>query len=409
MTDSFGPAFLRLTLEIEKHIPGYIDAYLGPAGLKAEVESTPPKEPAALLADWAALQELRPTKDAQRAAFSAGLLQATGGTLRILNGESLPYLEEVALLYDIHPQPVEDAQFTAAHQELDTLLPGRGTLAERNQARRKRLETPAEKLFPLMEMALQETRRRTAALVDLVPGESVELRLTSNQPWSAYNWYKGGAQSLVEFNTDIPYPVTNILGTMAHEAYPGHHTEAMLKEQRLIEQSGYLEYCSALLHSPAAVISEGIATTALEIIFPEGTGFDWIAGELLPAAGMPGIIEDAATLRRITRAQRKLRYVSGNAAIYYHTGRLNREQTIEYIETYGLTSPERAEKSFSFISSPLFRSYTFTYTQGYDLITYAAGKDSKQPLFLRLLAEPILPSTLAGANGRAEPARFPEN
>ena len=51
----------------------------------------------------------------------------------------------------------------------------------------------------------------------------------SGQPWSAYNWYRGKAQSLVEFNTDVPISMLNILGTMAHEGYPGHHTEGQLK------------------------------------------------------------------------------------------------------------------------------------------------------------------------------------
>jgi len=397
MPDRFGLNFLRLTLEIEKHIPGYVDAFLGPADLKATVESTPKKEPSALLADWMALQEIIPVEDPQRAAYAAGLLQAIGCTLRMLNGESLPYLEEVALLYDIDPQPVDETQFTAAHQELDSLLPGTGSLAERLQNRRKQLEISAGNLFPLLELALAETRKRTTKLVDLVPGEAVELRITADQPWAAYNWYRGQAKSLVEFNTDIPFPATSILDTMAHEAYPGHHTEAMLKERRLLTQAGYLEYGSTLLHSPSAVIAEGIATTALEIIFPGQSAASWNAEVLLPAAKLAGF-EEAQTLHRLTQAGRQLRYVAGNAAIFYHTGRFNQAQTIEYIETYRLASPEQATKSFQFISNPLFRAYIFTYTQGYDLITQAAGAGDKQPLFLRLLTEPILPSALATAN-----------
>ena len=87
-----------------------------------------------------------------------------------------------------------------------------------------------------------------------------------------------------------------------------------------------------------------------------------------------------------------LRYVSGNAAILYHTGRLNREQTIDYIQTYGLVSPERAAKSFSFLSHPLYRSYVFTYSVGYDLIHAAADPAA---IFRRLLTEQVLPSQLA--------------
>ncbi len=84
--------------------------------------------------------------------------------------------------------------------------------------------------------------------------------------------------------------------------------------------------------------------------------------------------------------------MTGNAAILYHTGRLTREQTIDYIQTYGLTTRERAEKSFSFLSHPLYRSYIFTYSEGYELID---RQPDKGPVFRRLLTEQLLPSDLA--------------
>ncbi len=389
----FSRDYLRLTLEIEKHIPGYIDAYLGPPELRAEVEGSERKEPAALLDDLADLKTRIPAGDEARTRFVTALLRAIGGTLRILNGEQLDYLEEVRLLYDIAPQPMDESAFEEAQRELDDLLPGQGSLSQRANERRQRFELPAGQVMPLLELARDETRRRTAKLVDLVPGEEIALSLVSGQPWSAYNWYRGKAQSLVEFNTDVPISMLNILGTMAHEGYPGHHTEGQLKEKRLLHEKGYWEFAAYLLHSPAAVISEGIATTAVEIIFPDGSHHDWNAEVLLPAAGLSGI-ESGEQMRRIAAAQDALRYVSGNAAIAYHTGKMNREQVLDYMQTYGLSGRERAEKSFSFITAPLFRSYAFTYTAGYQLIAEAADGD-KTDLFRHLLTEPVLPSQLA--------------
>ena len=51
--DEFGRTYLRLTLEIDKHAPGFVDAYIGPADIKAAVETAEPKTPAALLDDLA--------------------------------------------------------------------------------------------------------------------------------------------------------------------------------------------------------------------------------------------------------------------------------------------------------------------------------------------------------------------
>ncbi|RMH02467.1 MAG: hypothetical protein D6706_00025 [Chloroflexi bacterium] len=397
--DEFGRNYLRLVLEINKHIEGYIDAWYGPDDLKAEVNATPKKEPAALLHDVAALQASIPTDDPNRHAWLVAVLRAIECTVRMLNGETFDYLDEVQRIYDIQPQKVDEKLFEEAHKILDTLLPGTDSLAERLEKRRKLYAVPAHKLMSMLDLARTETRRRTLELVDLPPGETVEVRLTRNQPWSAYNWYLGNGRSLIEFNTDIQPDARSLLALFAHEGYPGHHTEATLKEKLLYHEKGYAEQAAALLHSPSAVIAEGIATTAIEIIFPNSTHYHWTIEHILPQADLsPDANDSAETLQKLGEASRWLRYVSGNAAILYHTGQLNETETIEYIQTYALASVERARKSFSFITHPLFRSYIFTYTQGYELIQQAAQNGNKKPIFLRLLKEQILPSALA--NGR---------
>jgi hypothetical protein len=183
-----------------------------------------------------------------------------------------------------------------------------------------------------------------------------------------------------------------ILNLFAHEGYPGHHTEHQLKEKYLYHQKGYGEVASALLHSPSAVIAEGIATTAGEIIFPGQEIYEWTVEVILKEAGLPAA--DPEDMEKIATAQRALRYVNGNAAILYHTGELTKEQTVDYIRENALSTKMRAEKAFSFISNPLYRSYIFTYTQGYDLVEQAAGEE-KRTLFKRLLMEEFLPSELA--------------
>lgn len=389
----FDEQLLRLDWEIEKHFPGFIDAYLGPESLKQAVLGAPLREPAALLDDVHALQEAIPVDDSGRARYLTAVLRAIETTVRMLGGESIPYLEEVGRIYDIRPQPLPEAEFEKALNTLDTLLPGGGTVAQRLEERNEHYTVHREALPALLDLARAETRQRTRALVDLPPQESVVVELTNNQPWGAYNWYLGNGRSLIEQNTDLPTSALSIIHTFAHEGYPGHHTEALLKEQKFWIGQGYGESAAALLHSPAAVIAEGIATTAVEIIFPERSYIEWSLDVLLPAAGIAPR-ETAAQIRELDDAQRARRYVNGNAAIAYHTGRLNREQTIDYLQTYAALSPQRAAKSFEFITAPLSRSYIFTYTSGYDLIAGAAGEAAKDAVFLRCLTENLLPSQL---------------
>jgi hypothetical protein len=388
----FGEGYLRLTLEIDKHIDGYIDSYYGPPEIKAEISASEKKSAAALRDDVRRLRDLLPTDNPARHTYMGGVLRAMNTTLRLLEGEQIDYLEEVALIYDIAPHKIDEAVFEAANKDLDGLLPGSGPTNERFDAWRKQYELSPDKLVRMLELTRDETHRRTVEMVTLVPGEAIDVALTSNQPWSAYNWFKGNAFSLIEFNTDVPVSAIDLANLFAHEGYPGHHTEHQLKEQHLYKEKGYTEYASALLHSPSAVIAEGIATTAAEIIFPDDSIYDWTCSVLLPAAGLPAIEPDH--LRRITQAREIARAVSCNAAILFHRGEINAEQAVEYIRTYALSTEKRARQSFSFITNPLFRSYIFTYTEGYKLIEQAAKGGDKRPLFERLLHEEILPSAL---------------
>lgn len=390
---TFGADYLRLTLEIDKHIDGYLDAYYGPAALRDEVRAASLRPPADLLADVDRLEQSIPIDDPMRALYLAATLRAIECTVRMLAGETFDYLEEAHRLYDIRPQLAPESRLLAAHNALDSLLPELpgGSLAARLAAWRKQYEIEPARALELLELARAETRRRTAALVELTDDETVEVRLTSGQPWSAYNWYLGGGRSLIEFNTDLPLNALNLLGTFAHEGYPGHHTEATLKEIELYQRRGYAEQAALLLHSPAAVISEGIATMALEIIFPNDSHHEWNAEVLLPAAGLPVESGVADRLRRISTAAEALRYVNGNAAILYHTGLINKAGAIDYMQTYGLATPERAAKSVSFFTHPLFRAYIFTYSVGYDLIAATADPVAT---FRRLLTEQVLPSEL---------------
>jgi len=395
----FDRSYLVLILEINKHIDGYIDAYIGPAQLKQEIDAQPSRSPDRLLEDVRILLASIPAEDKTRHAYLKALLRAVETTILELGGEEIPYMEEVQRFYDIMPQRVGEEQFLQAHSELDTFLPGSGSLASRYQAWRKRYTVPQESLLSALKLVQQEVRQRTAKQIDLPTGETVECKLVQDQPWSAYNWFKGQGRSLIEFNTDIPVSALGLVSLFAHEGYPGHHTEGVLKEQKYWLGQGYGEAAAMLLHSPAAVIAEGIAMTAVEIIFPRGEHIDWTVDILLPAIQLD-VQETAEQFLGVEKAMLQLRSVSGNAAISYHTGQISKEQAIEYYQTYGLATFERAEKSFSFITHPLFRSYIFTYTEGYDLISKAAAGKDKTDVFLSCLNEQKLPSQLAAQEAK---------
>ncbi len=394
-SDEIGQAYVQLALRIEQHLPGYIDAYFGPPAWKSQAE-TEGKSSLEVLSGQA--RELAQAVhhgalDPSRRRFLSKQVAAMQTTLRVLARDPLPFVEEVEMIYDIIPQHVDEAVFENAMRELESLVPGEGALNDRLRARRRRFEIDQEKAPGLFELAKEETRRRTRGLFALPGDEDVELRLVKDKPWGAYNWYLGHHRSLIEINTDSPIHVNGLAGLMAHEGYPGHHTEHALKEQELYERRGWLEATVLLINAPECVISEGIATTAAEVIFKDGEMERWLCSEIYPRAGVTDDLSPEA-VQRIHEASRALNGVSGNAALMLHVEGQSADTIVEYLLRYTSRTPEEAQRGMRFMTNPVLRSYIFTYAYGHDLLTELFKRHDKVEVFRRVLREALTPTDL---------------
>jgi hypothetical protein len=272
--DPIAREYLSLAFAIERRFPGFIDAYFGLPEIKEAALAEP--EPAAvdLLARASALLDQ---------IASGGFAPARRDYLRVqvramvticrkLAGEAIDYRDEVRTLFDIEPAYTPETLFDEAIAWLDALLPGSGDVRERMIAWRARDVVTVEVARALIALIDAETRRRTEAFVALPPGGGVEIVFVNDKPWSGYNWYLGEYRSRVDVNTDLPIHAHDLTPLLAHEAYPGHHTEHALKEQILYREMGYGEHAIQLINTPECVISEGIATLAESIVVPDGEG-----------------------------------------------------------------------------------------------------------------------------------------
>jgi hypothetical protein len=272
---------------------------------------------------------------------------------------------------------------------------------------KRQFEIPVDRARLAVETIMDEARARTAKLVTLPEGESVEIAFVSDKPWTGYNWYLGNARSLVEINTDLPIRANDLLNLMAHEGYPGHHTEHALKEIRLYHERGYGEHSIQLINTPECVISEGIATLAESMIFADGGGERWQAEHIWAPLGVDA---DPELEARIGNAQGVLRSVGGNAALLLHAEGRPEDEVVRYLMEYGLATEEEARQRLRFIADPLWRPYIFTYHVGRDLLARWLDEawindETRESRFVRLLEEQLTPSAIAGdlATG-SEPA-----
>ena len=394
-TELIAQRYIQLALAIEEHIPGYVDAYHGPQKWKIEAETVGLRPVAELAKEtsWLAESIANHTEmDAQRRDFLTRQIGAMQTSLRLLQEEKLSLAEETKGLYDISPEWVDETIFEEAHQILDDLLPPGDSLVERMEARKKATELSIEQAESVLHEISKELRQRTQKRFPLPPNESFELQLVSNQPWGGYNWYLGNFHSRIDINTDLPLHITRLTKLMAHEGYPGHHTELSLKEKHLVGEKNYVEHSIALINSPSCVISEGIATRALSTLMTDEEQIEWHA-ELFAQVGFDHL--NARREHEITKASQKLSGVYGNTAFLLHDQETDEDEVAAYIQTYGLSSDQEVAKRIEFLSQPFQRSYIFTYHYGGELLDALFVKqDDRDYWFRRLLTEPVTPSQI---------------
>ncbi|MDQ5819848.1 MAG: DUF885 domain-containing protein [Actinomycetota bacterium] len=381
--------YVQLGLRLGRHLDGLVDGYFGPPELKDAVDAEEPAEPDALqeeatallaeLADW-------DDPDRQRRRWLTAQVEGLVCVAELVGGVEVPWREAVRRCYGIDVQPVPEEQFAAAHELLDAALPGDGELAERIRAWQRSQEVPAELLVPALDALIELLRSETEALVELPDGERIDTEIVTGEPWSAYNWYLGDRKSHIQISTDFPIRSYFLAELVAHEGYPGHHTEHSCKEARLLGELGRVEHSILLIHTPECLVSEGIAQVAIE----QALGDDWPGGAA--AALRPlSIPFDADTARAVVHAYHHLDDLPVNVAYFVSEEGWSEEQAVAYQQRWALSEEERARKSVAFAMHPVWGIYVPTYAHGYRLVRSAALP------FRRLLTEPITTADLLDA------------
>lgn len=395
--------YLELGLGLGRHVDGLVDAYYGPPEPARRVQAAPPPVPDQLVRDGRALvaaldagepidapagTDADPEGGARRRRWLRAQCVGLLTTSRRLAGEPIGYAEEVEACYGVAPRVVPDDDLAAAHRRLDEALPGTGTLADRLIAWREAHAVDVERLPGAVESLAEALRGRTQALFGLPEGEHVQFELVRDKPWSGFNTYLGGLRSRVQVNTDLPVLSTSLAHLVAHEAYPGHHTEHCRKEVGLVRRRRWLEETIFLVGTPQCLLAEGLADLGLEVVVgsrPE----PFVAQILAPL----GIRYDADVVAAVAEAGELLGAVRANAAWRLHAEGAAPEVVVEEVARWALLPHARAAKAVEFLLHPTWRAYVSCYTEGLPLCRrYVAGDPTR---FAVLLTEQLVPADLA--------------
>ena len=324
----------------------------------------------------------------ERAAFLAAQLAAIETTARRLSGQSVAFDDEVRATFDLRIAVGDPEAYRAAHRELDALLPGTGPLAARLAAHRDRERLPQGHLGAAVRALSAALRERTAARIGLPAGESVGYRLVGDTPWAALHQYRGGLRSVVTVNVAGGLRPGQLVRLVAHEAYPGHHTERCRKEVGPVAR-GWIEHAAVVVGSPQSTVAEGAADLGLRALVGPGWGM-W-AQDVLAAVGVRC---DGELAERVDTAVARLASARLDAALMLHGRKAPPAAVVVHLRRWALLDAPRATRVVRFLRHPLWRAYTAASVAGPALVGRWWRLRPGDGRLCRLLDEPLTPTAL---------------
>jgi len=395
--DQAGEEFVKIALRMGEIDSDYVDAYSGPTAWREAIKGAEVNSDslAKEIAELRTRINMLEGANTVRSKNLTKLLRAMAVRLDVVTGKDVSFDKEVSGIYDVKPPHYDLTEYDAVLAELDSLVPGEGTTADRVNAFRNKFEIPKDKLKPVFDRAIAECRTRTQKYFSLPENEKFHMEFVNNKSWSGYNYYQGNFESLIQINTDFPITIERAVDLGCHEGYPGHHVWNLFIEQELVGKRGWIEYSVNPLFGPFGPLAEGSGNFGIQLAFPGEEKMVFETEVLFPMAGLN--TAEAAKFNRMLELESKLSHATNDIARRYLDGELTKEEAIPLIQKYYLQSYEKSEQRLRFIEK--YRGYVINYNIGQDIVrNYVtnAGEtsDAQWTAFRDMLIIPLTPGDL---------------
>jgi hypothetical protein len=371
--------------------PGLVESYAGPSDLVAQAQEGPDPTAGQLLDETRALRSYLAgggALEGDRREWLGAQLGALETALEWLDGRTVPYSDLVERCHGVRPRLVPEEKFAAAHHALDGALPGRGDVRRRYQAWLDTQLVASDRLIPCLDALSAELGRLTRERFGLPGGDEVTFELVRDKPWGGNADYLGGLRTRVLINQDRPIGALRLLELVAHEAYPGHHTESACHERL-----GRPELLAYVYPTPQALISEGIGMLALEALL--GDEAEEVGARCLRRLGISYDTETAGSVRR---AQLELLPVRANLALMLDEKGMRQADAHAYARRWLLDDDATIDHIVESMSEREWPPYESCYPEGLALCRRFVRGDPGR--FRRLLCEQLTPAQLEAESAR---------
>lgn len=351
--------YALLVLRIDRLVTEHPSAtwildYRSPDPWRAEVAAEPLPNPADLV---------RRAEDlAAFVADDVALTEQIGALhtmARQLSGEMLSLHEQVRGMLGIDVDWIPDEQFDEAYQLLDEGLPDtKGSLSQRMHSWRANHSLPpgrTARLSELVQRAVAETITRTTTLFPLPENIEVTCEFASG-PFRGL--YRGDTRGTLFIDPQLPFNLADLFYVVAHEAFPGHICEFMIKQLHLADRP---DIQTRFMPSPAYLVSEGLGLHAQQLIFPDDQAQRWLIDNV------DELQQDSSDYAKIHRARNILWGAYCNAAFL-----VAQQKPWSEVRTYLAETALLADDELAFLEgmygTPFLEPYIFTYYHGYRLL-----------------------------------------
>jgi hypothetical protein len=384
-----GARYLELVLRFRRRAPSLVESYAGSAELARRVDAEASLTEAELAEQAADLraQINRSGLEGDRRVWLDGQLRGIEAACEWLGGTPLGYRELVRRCHGVEPVQADESQFEQAHEIIVRELPGRGSPRERFTAWMAGQQVKGEQLVAGLEALARDLRRRSHERWSLPDEEAITIKIARGQPWAGNADYQGGLRTLIQINDELPIAAWRMVELIAHEAYPGHHTEHVCKDVALVRGQNRTELSVWVYTTPQALMAEGIAMLAPEILL--GEEIEEVGARCLRPLG---IAYDTAGSAAVRRAKGLLVAVRANLALMLDEGRIDRAGMRAYARRWLLEDDGHIDRVVESQCKRQWPPYESCYPEGLRACRRFVGGDADR--FGQLLREQLTPATL---------------
>ena len=357
MTQSTAERYVRLGLQLGRHVDGIVDAYFGPPELAHAVAAEPPSEPRLLVA--AADELLADLDDGWLRDQVAGARTYAG----VLAGEGRSYADEVEGCYGVRPSHTDEAVFAAAHERLDELLPAHGPLAERYERWERSIRVPAAAVERTVAAVVEEARAATRRLVELPPGEAVAVEIVRRQALDGVLPLPRRLALGIAVNVDLPMSAIELLR-------PHHARDVSRTPHRELHARSMCSYAAADCSRrrwcscrPRSRSSRRASRRSRRYCCSRAMAGRRLADVVHDA----GIDLDLAHALAVDRALEPCRWADVNAALMLYDDGAGEPRCSAYLERWGLDHPEARGPRDPLHDRAVQRTYIHTDSTGREL------------------------------------------